>query len=129
MSVATRIEGVCFIREWPDDRGMVTYWCPGCRAGHSIQYGTDRDWTWDGNAEKPTFQPSVLVYPHGRSWNDDDPMPHGVAGNPPPRAQVRCHSFVNAGRIQYLADSEHELAGQTVDMVPLPESYAQFLAD
>jgi hypothetical protein len=39
----------------------------------------------------------------------------------------RCHSFVRAGRIEYLGDCEHELPGGAVDMVPLPERYAKFL--
>jgi len=35
---------------------------------------------------------------------------------------TRCHSFVVDGRIQFLQDSEHELAGQTVDLPdPNPE--------
>jgi hypothetical protein len=28
----------------------------------------------------------------------------------------RCHSFVTDGRIQFLSDSTHALAGQTVDL-------------
>jgi hypothetical protein len=30
--------------------------------------------------------------------------------------QVVCHSFVIDGRIQFLSDSTHVLAGQTVDL-------------
>lgn len=116
MSVSERIEGVCFIREWPGGRGMLTFWCPGCSTGHSITFGTAETWTWDGNADRPTFEPSVLV--------------NGIRGNSTEewnRAHPRCHTFVRAGRIEYLSDCEHELAGQTVDMVPLPDRYALFL--
>lgn len=35
-----------------------------------------------------------------------------------------CHSFLKAGRWEFLGDSAHELAGQTVDMVPLPDGWA-----
>lgn len=35
-----------------------------------------------------------------------------------------CHSFLRAGRWEFLSDSAHELAGQTVDMVPLPDGWA-----
>lgn len=31
-----------------------------------------------------------------------------------------CHSFLRAGRWEFLSDSAHHLAGQTVAMVPLP---------
>lgn len=121
MSVSERIEGVCFIREWNNGRGMLTYWCPGCAGGHTIAYGAAETWQWDGDAEHPTFSPSVLAHPSKRSFNEPG-SPDG-----PVRDQLRCHSFVRAGRIEYLADSEHALAGQTIDMVPLPEPYARFL--
>lgn len=123
MSVSKRIEGVCFIREWPDGKGQVTYWCIGCESGHTIQYGSDETWQWDGDPWKPTFSPSILAWPHPRSFEPADP------DRRPARPQPRCHSFVKSGRIEYLTDSEHQLAGQTVDMVPLPERYSRFLGD
>ncbi|BAS10570.1 hypothetical protein AHiyo4_39920 [Arthrobacter sp. Hiyo4] len=33
----------------------------------------------------------------------------------------RCHSFVRNGHIEFLSDSTHELAGQTMALPPLPE--------
>jgi hypothetical protein len=33
----------------------------------------------------------------------------------------RCHSFVRAGRIEFLNDSTHALAGKTVDLPDLPD--------
>lgn len=36
-----------------------------------------------------------------------------------------CHSFLRAGRWEFLDDSAHGLAGQTVDMVPLPRSHRE----
>lgn len=72
--------------------------CPGCKDWHVIRTGPD-GWTWDGSVDVPTFSPSVLVQgPIG-----------GVADG-------RCHSFVTAGRIEFLSDSTHALAGQTVDL-------------
>lgn len=32
-----------------------------------------------------------------------------------------CHSFIRDGRWQYLSDTAHRLAGQTVPMVPVPD--------
>lgn len=43
-------------------------------------------------------------------------LPHTVSP-----AWGNCHSFLRAGRWQFLGDSAHALAGQTVDMVPLPD--------
>lgn len=34
-----------------------------------------------------------------------------------------CHSYLRAGRWEFLGDSAHHLAGQTVAMVPLPERW------
>jgi Family of unknown function (DUF6527) len=81
-------------------------WCPGCDSAHRVAVvGKDgtlpRDeptWDWDGNVDAPTISPSILC--------------HGT--------QV-CHSFIRAGRWEFLADCGHALAGQTVDMVPLPD--------
>lgn len=90
------------------DNGLM-FWCPGCDGAHQIQHGTGTGprWTWNGNAERPTFQPSILVR-----------FDHWV----PPRAAHQtkveevCHSFVTDGRIQFLGDCTHALAGQTVDI-------------
>jgi hypothetical protein len=35
---------------------------------------------------------------------------------PSPFTCTRCHSWVRAGRIQFLKDSTHKLAGQTVPL-------------
>lgn len=131
MSVSKRIEGVCFIREWPEGTGQITYWCPGCESGHTIAYGGTETWQWNGDTEHPTFTPSVLAMAReklndaGRELVDAG---HGADLTDEHRTtSPRCHSFVTDGRIQYLTDSEHDLAGQTVDMVPLPGRYAKFL--
>lgn len=78
----------------------VGFHCPGCDDYHQIRTG-ENGWTWDGSIDAPTFSPSVLV--------------QGPIGEV---ADGRCHSFVRAGRIEFLTDSTHALAGQTV---ALPE--------
>lgn len=83
-----------------DKRLML--WCPGCDEPHGPRVeGTD-PWTWNNDREKPTLTPSVLVTDH--------------AGN-------ICHSFVNDGRIQFLGDCTHALAGQTVDIPDWPDHW------
>lgn len=80
--------------------GSLTFFCKGCDAPHSINHnlGSSPFWIFNGNLEKPTFTPSVLV-----SWHEGD-------------AAKVCHSFVTDGRIQYLGDCTHNLAGKTVDL-------------
>lgn len=94
--------------------GRLLFWCPGCDRAHAVAHGDGPGprWTWDGNAERPTFTPSVLV----RTGRAVDPGFVPEAGDPP---EV-CHSFVTAGRIQFLGDCTHSLAGQTVDLPAWP---------
>lgn len=135
MSVSTRIEGVLFIRDWGNGTGQATFWCPGCDEGHTIQFGGAEAWTWNGDAARPTFSPSVLALPRqtlneaGRALlkraRKTDTTPELTDEH---RTWTpRCHSFVRAGRIEYLGDCGHDLAGQTVDMVPLPKRYAKLV--
>jgi hypothetical protein len=67
--------------------------CPGCDRPHVVGLG----WTFNGSFERPTFTPSVLVTRGG------DPA-------------YRCHSYVTDGRIAFLSDCSHALAGRTVDL-------------
>lgn len=109
--------------------GGLTFWCPGCKSVHTIHHGPGQGprWGWNGDADRPTFTPSVLVrsghyvpgHELGSCWctyyaerPDEDPaFKCGV-----------CHSFVTDGRIQFLSDCTHELAGQTVDLPDWPAS-------
>ena len=86
-----------------------SFWCPGCDEAHSLRVGqpSGLNWSFNGNLDAPTFQPSVLV-----TWRGPPPR---EPDDPPDRI---CHSFVTDGRVQFLADCTHALAGQTV---PLPE--------
>lgn len=137
MSVSKRIEGVCFVREWPNASGQITFWCPGCESGHTVAFGGAETWSWNGSTDKPTFEPSVLALSR-QKLNDagkaeiDNAEREGrrvVLTDEHRMTTPRCHSFVRDGRIEYLSDSEHHLAGQTVDMVPLPDRYQKFLED
>lgn len=82
------------------DRTEVYIWCPGCEGYHSVCVDPG-GWTWNGSEESPTFNPSLLV--------------RGVRGDTS-EVKTLCHSFVRDGKIQFLSDSAHALAGQTVDL-------------
>lgn len=60
-------------------------------------------WTWNGDLERPTFRPSILSRTADAS------------------GEIRCHSYVTDGRIEFLGDCSHELAGQTVDLLNVDE--------
>lgn len=86
--------------------GGLMFWCPGCNQSHMVRVGDGPGprWGWNGDVERPTFTPSIRV-----SYNGTHA---GVDGAPP----AMCHSFVTDGRIQFLGDCTHALAGQTVDL-------------
>ena len=92
----------------PDWRG-IGFWCPGCDGVHVVtlkrQDGSPM-WSWDDNVDAPTFSPSILV-----TYDPD---------------KSRCHSFVRAGKIEFLNDSTHALAGKTVDIPDWPYAEGEY---
>ncbi|MEO1950875.1 DUF6527 family protein [Thioclava sp.] len=94
--------------------GHVAFMCPGCRTMHLVTVDGSRGWTWNGNADAPTFSPSVLV--NGTVPITDDEHARIMAGEAVETKPLRCHSFVESGRIRFLHDCTHDLAGKTVDL-------------
>ncbi|MFW2829866.1 DUF6527 family protein [Sphingomonas sp. ID0503] len=97
--------------------GALAFRCPACNSWHVVSTSPQarQQWTWNGDVERPTISPSILV----RCGSAVDPTFKREPGDPPDV----CHSFVVNGQIQFCGDSTHELAGQTVDLPPfaLPE--------
>ena len=101
--------------------GVAGFWCPGCKEMHILRLTTGHgDWGFNGNYERPTFTPSVLVtYPHPKGHTNENPAPLGFPAQkdrPDLWTEERCHSFVRDGQIQFLADCTHALAGKTVPL-------------
>lgn len=95
----------------------VTFVCPGCGDNHTVPVeATDRDWRWNGSLDRPTITPSILVRSghYAPSWKEGDEC---WCGKDYGFSCYLCHSFVTDGRIQFLGDCTHKLAGQTVDLV------------
>lgn len=96
-------------------------WCPGCEELHRIStWRADGGpvWNFSGTDDRPTISPSILV--GGVQWDESSEFhkpQHAIA----PGGQIVCHSFVRDGAWEFLSDSTHRLAGQTVQMVPLPD--------
>ncbi|ANZ48669.1 putative ammonia monooxygenase [Erwinia phage vB_EamM_ChrisDB] len=109
--------------------GKLSFLCPGCEVRHTVNVKTPNgpQWQWNGNSDKPTLSPSVLVrsghYTDGHTGDcwctylaehpEEDPADVFTCGV--------CHSFVRDGRIEFLSDCTHALAGQTVDLPELEE--------
>lgn len=78
---------------------LQSFVCPGCLTEHPVTIKAKDSrpvWGWNGSTDAPTFTPSLLVEPD--------------------RPQDRCHSFIREGRIEFLSDCHHKLAGRTVDL-------------
>lgn len=108
----------------PANHPDFIFFCPGCKCAHGVwttkKNGVGAVWTFNGNMEKPTFAPSILV-----SWTSGHPpvTPENMAEyerKPWPQTDKQnvCHSYVKDGAIQFLGDCTHEFAGQTIPMEP-----------
>ena len=87
------------------DGERILFWCPGCDGAHAPSIaGNGPHWSFNGDMDKPTFSPSILS-----TWDQ-------YQGEAMPPIKHVCHSFVNDGKIQFLADCTHRLANQTVDL-------------
>jgi hypothetical protein len=82
--------------------GLLLWHCPGCDRSHGVPVVGGRAWGWNKSLSSPTLTPSVHV--------------HGHPTSPPFKPQPNCHCLMTDGRLQFLDDCGHALAGQTVEM-------------
>lgn len=118
------LEDGSILRSIADATGHNTgysFMCPGCKHAHAIYTNWDGKprWTFNGDTEKPTFSPSLLI-----RWDAHEPpvTPENheeYKRNPWPQQKIPkvCHSFIRDGMIQFLNDCTHDLAGK---IVPIP---------
>lgn len=86
---------------------LLWFWCPGCNQAHACTVESEQPfdgpvWRMTGSEDAPTLEPSILV----RSGADGQ--------------RTTCHSFLREGRLHFLSDCTHALAGQVVEPVELP---------
>lgn len=102
-----------------EPEGRAHFLCPGCGMEHVLRVSGEGAWNWNGSLDVPTLAPSILFQSGhfapghmGRCWCD------WKREHPGEEAFdcVRCHSFIRDGKIQFLADCTHALAGKTVDL-------------
>jgi uncharacterized protein DUF6527 len=86
----------------------IAHWCPGCEDVHVIAIPR---WTWDGNVDAPTTSPSMLIF---MPAHDGQPK------------RTLCHYWLKAGKLEFLSDSAHALAGKTVDLPDWPYASGEY---
>jgi len=129
-------------------KGFMIF-CPGCKCGHLFHIppyknSSGASWSFNGNLERPTFTPSMLVrseWDSHENLTEDDYTPCSPARQPPlfpsassegngtrgrkikPESMQKlvhhkkvCHSFVRDGQMQFLCDCTHALRGMTVTL-------------
>ena len=88
----------------------IEHYCPACNELHLFAvdkpFNNGAQWSFDGNAEKPTFSPSMNY----RLLHIDGP-------------DEICHYFLRGGTIQYLTDCTHKYKGKTIPLPKIPERY------
>lgn len=104
--------------------GRYIFHCPGCDEYHVV-YSKEASpecqpqWDFNGDLERPTFSPSLL-YRTGHFVKGQPQPPNCRHCNDPDFIGTRvctvCHSFMRDGKIEFLSDCTHHLAGKTVDM-------------
>lgn len=96
--------------------GKVYYRCPGCDSSHAVAVGPpyeeEKWWEWTGGEEAPTFSPSVLSR---LSLWDPETEKYSV--------RRVCHHWVKGGRIHYLPDCTHGMAGKTVEIPEFSDTW------
>lgn len=119
--------------------GGLTFWCEGCKCAHAVWVGDGPGprWSWNGDAERPVFGPSVLVtWSEPANLHNHEAMQRDLAdvkrrrdageqGAKVPLANKVCHTFIGCngakpGEIIFLGDCTHELAGQVRPLAEMP---------
>lgn len=94
-----------------------THWCPGCEEPHVIPDG----WSFDGNLERPTFNPSVNITGKKCVMIDGKWTGEWVRDADGKAIDDCCHYHLHAGELKFCGDSTHALAGKNVLLPDLPE--------
>lgn len=104
------------------EAGQAMFYCEGCKRPHAINVSLEGmpKWGFNESLVAPTFTPSILArYRHPKGYSNENPAPVGYEGE---YVTEICHSFVTDGKIQYLSDCTHELAGKTIKLPYWDES-------
>ena len=88
-------------------RRYLYHWCPGCKQVHGFPFGDGQHpvWTFDGNNDAPTTNPSIKLSV---------------------RNETLCHYWLQAGKIKFEGDCRHELRGQVVDLPDWPYAPGEY---
>lgn len=113
--------GLVMPKSWKTSDGRIMFYCQGCDCHHAVT----NSWSFNGDYGNPTFSPSILVRGTKMTEKGEAEYKEYLSSGIVPESKrfdsvpTVCHSFVMDGKIQYLSDCTHELAGQTVEIEDL----------
>ena len=109
---------------------VLMHWCPGCGRRHAFEIEKPNSsgsvWSWNGSIEAPSFSPSMHItssVPAVSGAELKAILLRRQAGEQveiPYHRITICHYYLREGRIEFLSDSGHTLAGQSVDLPDIP---------
>ena len=99
----------------PGEATHVGLRTPGPTYYRLMPLSGDPHWEWNRDTEKPTLNPSILL--KGKRMPTDEEAARIMAGEKVELPDEVCHCFIRNGKIQFLGDCTHELAGKTVDLL------------
>lgn len=108
-----------------EENGEYSFYCPGCKCHHNVwtkisKRNSKCTWAFNGDMDKPTFSPSLLVrwvdLPVNLEKGKDGKYVLGEDGRVKGAKDIVCHSFIKEGMIQYLSDCTHDLRGKTIEI-------------
>jgi hypothetical protein len=88
--------------------GRLFFECPGCGQVHAVKIAEApgaEGWDWNGDEDAPTIVPGIRAH-----WHD-------ATGE-----VRRCECTIEAGWIRYSPDSNHPLAGASVELPEVVDS-------
>lgn len=137
------------IKACPTNKAFVfaSFYCPGCNGYHRYTIARPNEgnlWAFNGDAVNPTFTPSLLEYWIEKKTDEEldriyalentikatkvkatqerlRGLIKAIEAGAKGRQTTRCHLFVTNGQIIYCGDCPHDLAGKTVDMLPVSQ--------
>jgi len=86
--------------------GFYVHRCPGCNAIHTVptEAKDGPNWEFNYNPFLPSFQPALRI-------SMTKQFGSGIS-----EARTVCHYVITDGKIFFMKDCKHHLAGQTVDL-------------
>lgn len=82
-----------------DEEKHISFYCTGCHKRHWIPTAGPKAWQFNGDYEKPTITPSIMVN-RGRT----NPKVH------------QCHVQITDGWISFYEDCSHDRAGKKFEL-------------